>query len=285
MDDAPNRLRITHDTRYDYSAAVFLEPQTLRFGLRAAPYASVAESALEIDPTPAGRRECLDEEGNAVVLCWFAGTTDHLAIRATTTVAVGAYNPLGFLLHPPSASRLPLAYAPGRAATLAPHREPLEVSADLLAFGEAAVAAAGHDTLGYLLDLTRAVHARTEVVYREVGAPYDPAETFARARGSCRDVAWMTIGLLRAQGLAARFTSGYLYFASEAPAYELHAWVEVFLPGAGWCGLDPSQGVVAGNGHLPIVSSAHYRYTMPVAGGFRGRAEATLATALAIETV
>jgi transglutaminase-like putative cysteine protease len=95
----------------------------------------------------------------------------------------------------------------------------------------------------------------------------------------------MQINLLRQQGIAAQFVSGYYYFEMEEPSYELHAWVEVFIPGIGWLGLDPSHGILTGNTHFPIVSSAHSENTMPVSGGIRGSATSTLVTELSIEKI
>jgi transglutaminase-like putative cysteine protease len=93
----------------------------------------------------------------------------------------------------------------------------------------------------------------------------------------------MQINLVRQLGIAARFVSGYYYFDMDTPNYELHAWIEVFLPGIGWLGLDPSHGIFTGNTHFPLASSAHYENTMPVSGGIRGSASSKLITQLAIE--
>jgi transglutaminase-like putative cysteine protease len=93
----------------------------------------------------------------------------------------------------------------------------------------------------------------------------------------------MQIHLLRQQGIAARFVSGYYYFDMDQPQFELHAWLQVYLPGTGWLGLDPSHGILTGNTHFPVVSSAHYEHSMPVSGGIRGSATSQLITQLSIE--
>jgi transglutaminase-like putative cysteine protease len=129
------------------------------------------------------------------------------------------------------------------------------------------------------------LHDDFKVEYRETGQPFSPNKTFKFKRGSCRDLSWLLISLLRNRGIAARFVSGYFYFDMDEPAYELHAWVEVFLPGNGWLGLDPSHGIFTGNSHFPIVSSAHYENTMPVSGGIRGSATSKLKTQLSIEII
>ena len=92
----------------------------------------------------------------------------------------------------------------------------------------------------------------------------------------------MEIHLLRKMGFAARFVSGYFYLPDVNPEFELHAWLEVFLPGAGWIGFDPTHGIIAGIHHIPIASSAHFENTMAVSGSVRGSASSTLHTNLAI---
>ena len=160
---------------------------------------------------------------------------------------------------------------------------PVDAPGEVRAYARETLEGAFAKTVPYLLALTARLHADFAVVYRESGPPRDPGETFGLREGSCRDVAWLMIAMLRAQGVAARFVSGYLYFAMDAPAYELHAWVEAFVPGAGWWGLDPSQGMACGSGHLPLCASAHPARTLPVEGGVRGAAAGTLSTSLVIE--
>ena len=114
------------------------------------------------------------------------------------------------------------------------------------------------------------------------GRPYHPNKLFQLKSGSCRDLAWMQIQLLRNLGFAGRFVSGYFYLDAENPEFELHAWLEVFIPGAGWIGLDPSHGMLAGDAHIPVASSSNYENTMPVSGSVRGSANSTLKNDLII---
>ena len=122
----------------------------------------------------------------------------------------------------------------------------------------------------FLSHLTRQINSDFDVIIRQLGPPYDPEMTFKLKKGSCRDLAWMQIHMLRHIGIASRFVSGYLYLPTDESEFELHAWVEVFLPGAGWFGLDPSQGMIVDYTYIPVVASAHFENTMPVTGNFRG---------------
>nr|WP_233164307.1 transglutaminase family protein [Snuella sedimenti] len=157
------------------------------------------------------------------------------------------------------------------------------ISEDLLDYGNSILKEANFNTVSYLTALTKQIHADFSIVHREVGAPFAPNRTFKHKKGSCRDLAWMQINLLRKQSIAARFVSGYYYFEMDEPHYELHAWVDVFLPGAGWLGLDPSYGVLTGNTHFPLAVSAIPESTMPVSGVIRGSAKSKLTTQLSIE--
>ena len=278
------RYRLRHETAYAYSAPVFLEPQRLRFRLRSAAYLTVEAYALEIAPAPEGRRVSRDAENNVGELAWFSGPHEGLVLTAETVLSTSGYNPLGFVVEPAAFQRVPFDYPPTERALLAASLAPIVVSTALRDYAAAVLANAAHDTVGFLLGLAARVHADHRVVYRETGAPMVPDETFARGAGSCRDLSWMLIAVLRDLGIAARFTSGYFYFEQEGggDAYDLHAWVEAFVPGAGWLGLDPSHGIATGNAHFPICSSAVPARTMTVSGGIWGEATATLRTHVAI---
>ena len=120
---------------------------------------------------------------------------------------------------------------------------------------------------------------------RSTGQPHEPVTTFNLKKGSCRDLAWFEIQLLRHVGIASRFVSGYYYIPMEKPKFELHAWLEVYIPGAGWIGFDPSHGIVTGNNHIPIASSSDFENTMPVTGSIRGDAGSELKTHIDIQII
>ncbi|AWG22731.1 transglutaminase [Flavobacterium faecale] len=277
------KFKITHTTIYTFDSDVFLEPHYLRFRPKQTPYVSVDCHALTIVFEPIGHKQVLDEENNMVDFCWFEGMTNQLTITATTVLETKEYNPFDFLIYPLQFNQLPLQYDALQKKLLFGTLEGQMISQELLDYGNAILKASDFNTIAFLTQLTKQLHDDFIVEYREVGSPLQPDETFVIKRGSCRDLSWMQINLLRQFGIAARFVSGYYYFDMISPSYELHAWVEVFLPGIGWLGLDPSHGIFTGNTHFAIASSATFENTMPVSGGIRGSATSQLRTQLSIE--
>ena len=277
------KLRIIHETEYQFTSEVFLEPHYLRLKPRTAPHNRLESFMLAITPGPAGLSHQSDEEENLVHFCWFEGMTRSLSIRTESVVITEPYNPFNFIIHPAIFSQLPFEYADHQKKLLEPDLNHPALSNLLIGYGSKIADRSSYNTITFLTDLTRQIHDDFVLEYREVGFPHQPNEAFALKQGSCRDIAWMQINLLRSMGIAARFVSGYYYFEMEKPQFELHAWLEAFLPGAGWVGFDPSHGIIAGPTHIPIVSSSNYENTMPVTGTIRGDAGASLAAKVTIE--
>lgn len=277
-------FKITHHTAYVFDSDVFLEPHYLRFRPKQTPYVDITNFSITVESKPIGHRVIQDEDNNVLDFCWFEALTNKLTIKAESFLETKPYNPFNFILEPQSFNQLPFQYNDQQKKALFSTLEKQSISQEIIDYGTAILEASNFNTIQYLTNLTNQLHKDFSVVYREIGAPLLPDETFQLKKGSCRDLTWMQINLLRTQGIAARFVSGYFYFDMEdEPAYELHAWVEVFLPGTGWLGLDPSHGILTGNTHFPIAASAHFENTMPVSGGIRGSATSKLITQLSIE--
>ena len=278
-----NRFRITHFTEYRFDEPVFLEPHYLRFHLSVNPFLRVADFSLQVDPAPSGVSPQLDAENNVVHFCWFNGLHDHLSIRLECEVDFQQFDPFNYLVYPSDFLSLPFEYPDPLKATLKPYLQALEISKDVQEYAKRLLKEVNQQAPEFLIRLTQQIAKDFELASREEGDPLDPSDTFRLKSGSCRDLAWMHIHLLRNLGIAARFVSGYFFVEGEKPEFELHAWVDVFLPGAGWIGFDPGHGLAASNSHLAVAKSASFRNTMPVTGSVRGAATSTLAFYLKIE--
>jgi transglutaminase-like putative cysteine protease len=279
------KFKITHTTFYSFDSEVFLEPHYLRFRPKTTAYIDLVDYSIAIVPVPVGHKIIQDEENNVLDFCWFEGMTGQLVVTSTSTIETKTYNPFDFLIFPQHFNQLPLQYDDLQRNLLLASLQGQVLSQELLAYGSTILKVANFNTIPFLTALTQQIHQDFIVEYREIGSPLQPDETFNLKRGSCRDLSWMLIQLLRQLGIAARFVSGYYYFEMDKPAYELHGWVTVFLPGIGWLGLDPSHGIFTGNTHFPIASSTYSHNTMPISGGIRGDATSQLTTQLLIEKI
>lgn len=276
------RIEVEHRTHYRFSEPVFLEPHELRFRPRSNSWQRLERFALILDPAPAGAVANLDLDGNDVVAAWFDGLTGHLTIDVRFEVDTPRTNPFDFL--PRHHPVLPLTYEEGLRPRLGPYLAH-EPSVVLRQYADAVAEGAAHDALSFAVHLARRLHEDCRHAPRPEGGPRDPQDTLDRGEGACRDLAVLYVALCRELGLAARFVSGYC-FAEEAERDELHAWAEVYLPGGGWRGFDPSTGLAASDRHIAVAAAPEPAGAAPVAGAFRGNAVAgPLETSLRIRQI
>lgn len=265
-------LEISHSTRYEFSDAVFLEPHVLRFQPRADGAQTPLEFSLEIDPRPAGTSAALDSAGNTVTHVWFDGLHRMLTITARSAVEMLRENPFDFL--PDNCrSRLPVFYA-AESDALRPylHRNPHGLGApdQIAIFASRMRDAARGELVPLLTSLNNTIFDRLESVHRREPGVWSPERTWREKRGACRDLAALFIDVCRALGIAARFVSGYEESDGLGQGGELHAWAEVYIPGAGWRGYDPSRGLAVGQSHVAVAASATAAGTAPITGTYRG---------------
>tara|TARA_R110002012_G_scaffold125408_2_gene276844 strand:- start:6909 stop:7751 length:843 start_codon:yes stop_codon:yes gene_type:complete len=275
--------KIIHETTYLFDGDVFLEPHYLRFRPKQTPFIDVTHFSISLKSAPQGHSIIEDEEHNTIDFCWFEKLTNRLTIHVESYLETKDHNPFNFIIHPDSFNTLPFTYSEHQYQILFASLQKQALNQELLDYANTILNAAQCNTVAFVTNLTTQIHQDFIVEYRESGPPMSPNQTFKLKRGSCRDLTWMQINILRNHGIAARFVSGYFYFDMEKPIYELHAWVEVFIPGTGWLGFDPSHGVLTGNTHFSVASSAIAENTMPVSGGIRGSATTQLLTQLTIE--
>lgn len=260
------RFLIRHHTRYTYSHSIALGPQLLRFFPRNDSLQNVVNFQMDIEPAPVNFNEYIDLEGNRVRQVWFSGFTDTLDIRVNMTVDTHPRPPMeGFLL--PQALSLPIQHNQDYNYAQA-YLQRIAMDDKVTAFAATQSIAANHQTLAFLNQLNRQLHSEFHQIHRHTGAPQAPALTLQTRQGACRDLALLFVDCCRAEGIAARFVSGYQKGNTDSTERHLHAWPEVYLPGVGWSAYDPTHGKPVDNTHVSITAAAHPEDTMPVTGSF-----------------
>lgn len=261
------RFEIAHTTTYRYDREVFPEPHVLRLRPRSDPAQTLERFSIRVTPNPAGMAEGIDGWGNPVAWAWFSGTTQALEIATEARVSTHRTNPFDYL---PDTDRrsLPIRYG-DEATALAPYlaEDPAAAAAGL---AREVRDEAGSDLLDFLWGLTDRLSGSIDVIIREEGDPWGPAETLERGEGSCRDLTVLYCAACRAQGIAARFVSGYQAGDPDQGERYLHAWAEVYVPGGGWRGYDPTLGLAVADEHVALAAAADPAGAAPTAGTIRG---------------
>jgi transglutaminase-like putative cysteine protease len=266
------RLNIAHLTEYGFSTAVSLQPHRLLLRPRESHILRIESSTLEIAPAHSIRwhRDVLD---NSVAVVSFSEPSQWLRIESGVVIEVYADAPLDFLVED-SAVTYPFDYAPAEQADLAPFRQSVYFDDRPMIHGwlhGLGLLQRPIETFVLLDRMNREIAGRFVYQMREEQGVQSPAQTLFRNGGSCRDFAALFIEACRYLGLASRFVSGYLHSdATEAGNASTHAWAEVYLPGPGWKGFDPTSGEVTGNRHIPVAVARHPEAVPPVAGSYIG---------------
>jgi transglutaminase-like putative cysteine protease len=275
------RFAVVHTTRYRYSSPVYLEPHIIRLRPREDAVQRLAAWTLDITPTPQGRTECLDQDGNSVVRAWFDSVTPELFLRTEFRLETLRDNPFHYVLTPAD-TKLPMEYALPLRGPLAPYLRDDHAPA-VRSFAQTLAEECGWQTIAFLAALNQRLFASTRQIIREVGAPHAAETTLRDQEGSCRDLAVLFCSSCRALGLVARFVSGYERDASLQENGDLHAWAEVYLEGAGWTGYDPSRALVVAASHVAVAAASDPLLASPVSGTYRGSATAQMEFSISMQ--
>lgn len=266
------RIEINHTTRYDFGTPARLGLHTLLLRPREGHDLRIARSELDIAPLAflTWRRDLYD---NVLGLAAFGeAPTSELSIESRLEVELYDTTPLDFLVDD-HALHIPFNYKPEEHIALAPYlSSDYANDARLLRWVEQfRRVPRGTETYTVVDRMNHQIHADFGYEVREEEGVRTPAETLGLKKGSCRDLAALFLESCRHIGIAARFVSGYVHGpATEAGGASTHAWAEVYLPGAGWKGFDPTNDVIVGSDHIPVAVHRHPEAIPPVAGTFTG---------------
>ena len=287
------KVALEHRTTYRFDRPIGIGPHVIR--LRPAPHTRTPIEAYTLQVSPAEHflNWQQDPFGNHVARVVFPAKSDELEITVGLVADLAVINPFDFFIEP-YAEQFPFTYPPDLAADLRPYLEfPTDARGPVFDAWLAARPAAGfadQGTVGFLGALNAAVRADVGYSLRMEPGVHTPDATLSAGIASCRDSAWLLVTALRHYGLAARFVSGYLVqLAPDVPPLDgqagptedftdLHAWAEVYVPGAGWIGLDATSALFAGEGHIPLAATPHPASSAAITGATE-RADTTMAYA------
>jgi len=267
------QVALNHRTQYRYDKAVFLGPQVIQ--LRPAPHCRtpILSYSLSVIPADGNLKWQLDPFSNHIARVLFSGKTTEFAVEVDLVAELSPINPFDFFLEP-GMEDYPFRYPAELLKDLEPYRA-YEAAGPRMQDFLKSIGRERRGTIQFLSELNIRVSGEIGYATRMEPGVQTCEETLEKRMGSCRDSAWLLVQSLRHLGIAARFVSGYLIQlapdepaagAPESDSAELHAWAEVYLPGAGWIGLDSTSGLFAGEGHIPLVCTPSAAKAAPIGG-------------------
>jgi uncharacterized protein (DUF2126 family)/transglutaminase-like putative cysteine protease len=269
-------VALHHVTHYQYDRPVQLGPQVIR--LRPAPHSRsrILSYSLKVEPAEHFINWQQDPFANYQARLVFPKKTTAFKVTVDVVTEMAVLNPFDFFLEP-TAEEVPFQYAPTVQEELKSYLD-LDATEPLFDRYLASMDRKPQRTIDFLVQVNQRLHQDISYTIRMEPGVQTPEETLTLQSGSCRDSAWLLVQLFRHMGIAARFVSGYLIqlapdvksldgpSGTEVDFTDLHAWCEVYLPGAGWIGLDPTSGLLAGEGHIPLACTPQPSAAAPIEG-------------------
>jgi transglutaminase-like putative cysteine protease len=278
------RLQIQHQTKYQYEDKVPLNPHQLFLIPQQRTYFQTKNANWDIFPQPVGKNQRINAEGNPFFQVWFNVETDVLKVNVDLEIEAFDFNPFSFILSPDIQYPFQNFVYHGNTGEFLKIYKQTDAFPELAEFA-ASIMRKSPDIVSFLVKLLDQIHNNWSHGLRyEPGLLY-PMDTFATKEGSCRDLSWMLMTMLRNLGMATRFVSGYAFNPEVDAGHELHGWIEVYLPGAGWVGLDPSLGLFTDHHYIPLASSFHPSHTLPISGTYGGAATSSFTSEVWIKEI
>jgi transglutaminase-like putative cysteine protease len=261
-------LHLKHVLEYTYSEEVSLNPHYLYLSPKPTPYQQVFSQNLKVSPTPELTIKNMDQENNIQHVCFFNTKLKNLKVTSNIKIKSEAFNTLDFVFYPFESSKIPFSYKGNLGIYADYYLGKKNISFDVRAYAESIAEESNHNTIDFIMNIIKKIKADFQYISREMGEANPSYLTLITKEGTCRDFAVLMIDMCATKGIVARFVSGYLY-GSELHRHELHAWVEVLLPGGGWRGFDPTEGKVVSENYVALASSLESQGLNPVRGTFR----------------
>ncbi|MBX7257363.1 MAG: transglutaminase family protein [Candidatus Hydrogenedentes bacterium] len=260
-----------HTITYRFSRPVTLDPYVLRIRPRCNGTQHLAHFALHIEPEPARLSHGIDLEGNAASQVIFENATDRLVFVTEFTVQTLRTDPYDFVITDAGALAVPMRYREDLFDSLAAYRKRVASSDPVERFARGIASECSFNTMTFLTRLNDRLWSMCDKEIRPEGDPFMPEKTLTERRGCCRDLAVLFMDACRAVGIAARYVSGY-HWEGDPGRFRryLHAWAEVYIPGGGWRGYDPSRGLAVADAHIPLAAASSPRDAVPIKGAYRG---------------
>ncbi|WP_373494814.1 transglutaminase domain-containing protein [Aquiflexum sp.] len=278
------KLHIQHLTKYQYGEKVPLNPHQLFLIPQQRTYFKIKKANWNISPEPVGKNERINAEGNPFFQVAFNIETDVLEVNVDLEIETFDFNPFSFILSPNIPYPFDSFEYHGNTGEFLRIYQKAASEPELTAFG-LSIMSQSADIVTFLVNLLDKIHQNWIHGLRFEPGLLTPMETFSSKEGSCRDLSWMLMALLRNLGMATRFVSGYAYNPELDAGHELHGWIEVYLPGAGWVGLDPSLGLFTDHNYIPLASSFHPSHTLPISGTYGGLAASSFTSEVWIKEI
>ena len=271
----PSKVAIHHQSVYRFDRPTLVLPHSVR--LRPAPHCRTPISNYSLNITPDSHYIHWQQDpfNNYMARLQFNALADELAIDVKLEASLEPFNPFDFFVDE-EASTFPFRYEPELVKELGPYLLISEQGPKLKAFVKS-IDQSKQETVGFLVAVNKLIHQEISYIQRFEPGVLTCEETLKNKQGSCRESAWLLMQVYRHLGLVTRFVSGYQVILEDTVSedgqqtitkdrIDLHAWVEVYVPGAGWIGLDPSAGLLASENYIPLACTPSPESAAPISG-------------------